>query len=105
MFGVVLCVWTPVSRQKSELFNTMWRNLVDEGDSTETGDANASTKPKVDEQFWLPSALCFLCRLPLFDLLGDYVREMWLYLNTLRDVRQAHSRYVEIMAPSGITSF
>jgi len=90
---VVLCVWTPVNRHKSELFNSIWRNLVDDHGSTESNEGNSNPKVKVDEQFWLPSALCFLCRLPLFDLLGDYVREMWLYLNTLKDVQQAHSRY------------
>jgi hypothetical protein len=45
-----------------------------------------------DETYWIPYALSFLSRYPLFNLLGDYLRGMWIHWNKATNL--FHAEYV-----------
>jgi len=54
-----------------------------------------------DEVYWIPYALSFLSRYPLYDLLGDYLRGMWIHWNKATNLFHAEevSRILSFPAP------
>jgi len=54
-----------------------------------------------DETYWIPYCLSFLSRYPLYDLLGDYLRGMWIHWNKATNLFHAEevSRILSFPAP------
>lgn len=54
-----------------------------------------------DEIYWVPYCLSFLSRYPLYDLLGDYLRGMWIHWNKATNLFHAEevSRILNFPAP------
>ena len=54
-----------------------------------------------DEIYWVPYCLSFLSRYPLYDLLADYVRGMWIHWNKATNLFHAEevSRILSFPAP------
>lgn len=53
------------------------------------------------ETYWIPYCLSFLSRYPLYDLLGDYLRGMWIHWNKATNLFHAEevSRILSFPAP------
>ena len=54
-----------------------------------------------EETYWIPYCLSFLSRYPLYDLLGDYLRGMWIHWNKATNLFHAEevSRILSFPAP------
>ena len=54
-----------------------------------------------DETYWIPYCLSFLSRYPLYNLLGDYLRGMWIHWNKATNLFHAEevSRILSFPAP------
>ena len=69
MYGIALRVWSRADDKRAETIRELRkRNEPDYYDTP-------------DESYWIPYALSFLSRYPLFNLLGDYLRGMWIHWN------------------------
>ncbi len=55
----------------------------------------------MEETYWVPYCLSFLSRYPLYDLLGDYLRGMWIHWNKATNLFHAEevSRILSFPAP------
>ena len=56
---------------------------------------------QADETYWIPYCLSFLSRYPLYNLLGDYLRGMWIHWNKATNLFHAEevSRILSFPAP------
>ena len=82
----------------------MW-SRADEKRADTIRDLRRKTEPDYyessDETYWIPYCLSFLSRYPLYDLLGDYLRGMWIHWNKATNLFHAEevSRILSFPAP------
>ncbi|TGZ79249.1 hypothetical protein EX30DRAFT_359568 [Ascodesmis nigricans] len=89
LYGIALRVWSRADDKRAETIRELRkRNEPDYYDSP-------------DETYWIPYALSFLSRYPLFNLLGDYLRGMWIHWNKATNLFHAEevSRILSFPAP------
>ena len=89
LYGVALKVWSK----------------ADENRAATIRDLRKKTEPdfydNADETYWIPYCLSFLSRYPLYDLLGDYLRGMWIHWNRATNLFHAEevARMLSFPAP------
>ncbi|CAZ85821.1 unnamed protein product [Tuber melanosporum] len=89
LYGIALRVWSRADEKRAETIRDLRkRNEPDYYDTP-------------DETYWIPYALSFLSRYPLFNLLGDYLRGMWIHWNKATNLFHAEevSRILSFPAP------
>ncbi|RPA93413.1 hypothetical protein L873DRAFT_58914 [Choiromyces venosus 120613-1] len=89
LYGIALRVWSRADEKRAETIRDLRkRNEPDYFDTP-------------DESYWIPYALSFLSRYPLFNLLGDYLRGMWIHWNKATNLFHAEevSRILSFPAP------
>lgn len=89
LYGICLRVWSRADEKRAETIRELRkRTEPDFYDSPE-------------EQYWIPYCLSFLSRYPLYNLLGDYLRGMWIHWNKATNLFHAEevSRILSFPAP------
>lgn len=89
MYGIALRVWSRADEKRAETIRELRRK-------TET-----DYRDVADETYWIPYCLSFLSRYPLYNLLGDYLRGMWIHWNKATNLFHAEevSRILSFPAP------
>ncbi|CAL3969406.1 unnamed protein product [Diplocarpon coronariae] len=89
LYGIALRVWSRADEKRAETIRDLRRR-------TEPDFYDAS-----DETYWIPYCLSFLSRYPLYNLLGDYLRGMWIHWNKATNLFHAEevSRILSFPAP------
>ena len=89
LYGIALRVWSRADEKRAETIRDLRRRT--EADYFDCG----------DETYWIPYCLSFLSRYPLYDLLGDYLRGMWIHWNKATNLFHAEevSRILSFPAP------
>ncbi|KAK2870582.1 hypothetical protein FQN49_003078 [Arthroderma sp. PD_2] len=89
LYGIALRVWSRADDKRAETIRDLRRK-------TET---NFYDNP--EETYWIPYCLSFLSRYPLYNLLGDYLRGMWIHWNKATNLFHAEevSRILSFPAP------
>ncbi|OJD20459.1 hypothetical protein ACJ73_08206 [Blastomyces percursus] len=89
LYGIALRVWSRADEKRAETIRELRRKT--EPDFYDTP----------DETYWIPYCLSFLSRYPLYDLLGDYLRGMWIHWNKATNLFHAEevSRILSFPAP------
>ena len=89
LYGIALRVWSRADEKRAETIRELRKKT--EGDFYDTP----------DETYWIPYCLSFLSRYPLYDLLGDYLRGMWIHWNKATNLFHAEevSRILSFPAP------
>ena len=89
LYGIALRVWSRADEKRAETIRELRRR-------TETDYYDAA-----DETYWIPYCLSFLSRYPLYNLLGDYLRGMWIHWNKATNLFHAEevSRILSFPAP------
>ncbi|KAH6676156.1 DENN domain-containing protein [Plectosphaerella plurivora] len=89
LYGICLRVWSRADDKRAETIR----------------DLRKRTEPdfydNADETYWIPYCLSFLSRYPLYNLLGDYLRGMWIHWNKATNLFHAEevSRILSFPAP------
>ncbi|KZF19437.1 hypothetical protein L228DRAFT_271243 [Xylona heveae TC161] len=89
LYGIALRVWSRADEKRAETIR----------------DLRKRTEPDFydnpDETYWIPYCLSFLSRYPLYNLLGDYLRGMWIHWNKATNLFHAEevSRILSFPAP------
>ncbi|KAH6656570.1 DENN domain-containing protein [Truncatella angustata] len=89
LYGICLRVWSRADEKRAETIR----------------DLRKRTEPDFydnpDETYWIPYCLSFLSRYPLYNLLGDYLRGMWIHWNKATNLFHAEevSRILSFPAP------
>jgi len=89
LYGISLRVWSRADEKRAETIR----------------DLRKRTEPdfydNADETYWIPYCLSFLSRYPLYNLLGDYLRGMWIHWNKATNLFHAEevSRILSFPAP------
>ena len=89
LYGIALRVWSRADDKRAETIR----------------DLRKRTEPDYydnpDETYWIPYCLSFLSRYPLYNLLGDYLRGMWIHWNKATNLFHAEevSRILSFPAP------
>ncbi|KAI8219554.1 C-myc promoter-binding protein [Colletotrichum sp. SAR 10_99] len=89
LYGICLRVWSRADEKRAETIR----------------DLRKRTEPDYydnpDETYWIPYCLSFLSRYPLYNLLGDYLRGMWIHWNKATNLFHAEevSRILSFPAP------
>ncbi|KAL1969169.1 hypothetical protein VTN77DRAFT_423 [Rasamsonia byssochlamydoides] len=89
LYGIALRVWSRADEKRAETIRELRKK----------------TEPdffdNADETYWIPYCLSFLSRYPLYDLLGDYLRGMWIHWNKATNLFHAEevSRILSFPAP------
>ncbi|KAH6613454.1 AEX-3 domain-containing protein [Chaetomium tenue] len=89
LYGICLRVWSRADEKRAETIRELRkRTEPDFYDNQE-------------EQYWIPYCLSFLSRYPLYNLLGDYLRGMWIHWNKATNLFHAEevSRILSFPAP------
>ncbi|KAF2496251.1 hypothetical protein BU16DRAFT_459680 [Lophium mytilinum] len=89
LYGIALRVWSRADEKRAETIRDLRkRTEPDFFDTTE-------------ETYWIPYCLSFLSRYPLYNLLGDYLRGMWIHWNKATNLFHAEevSRILSFPAP------
>ncbi|KZZ98598.1 DENN domain-containing protein [Moelleriella libera RCEF 2490] len=89
LYGICLRVWSRADEKRAETIRDLRkRTESDFFDNT-------------DETYWIPYCLSFLSRYPLYNLLGDYLRGMWIHWNKATNLFHAEevSRILSFPAP------
>lgn len=89
LYGIALRVWSRADEKRAETIRDLRkRTEPDFFESTE-------------ETYWIPYCLSFLSRYPLYNLLGDYLRGMWIHWNKATNLFHAEevSRILSFPAP------
>lgn len=89
LYGIALRVWSKADEKRGETIRDLRRRIEpDFYDCT-------------DETYWIPYCLSFLSRYPLYNLLGDYIRGMWIHWNKATNLFHAEevSRILSFPAP------
>ncbi|CAK7264521.1 hypothetical protein SEPCBS119000_001037 [Sporothrix epigloea] len=89
LYGICLRVWSRADEKRAETIRDLRkRNEPDFYDNP-------------DETYWIPYCLSFLSRYPLYNLLGDYLRGMWIHWNKATNLFHAEevSRILSFPAP------
>lgn len=89
MYGIALRVWSRADEKRAETIRELRKKT----------EADFYDNP--DETYWIPYCLSFLSRYPLYDLLGDYLRGMWIHWNKATNLFHAEevSRILSFPAP------
>lgn len=89
LYGVALRVWSRADEKRAETIRELRRKT----------ESDFYDNP--DETYWIPYCLSFLSRYPLYDLLGDYLRGMWIHWNKATNLFHAEevSRILSFPAP------
>lgn len=89
LYGIALRVWSRADEKRAETIRELRRKT--EPDYRELS----------DETYWIPYCLSFLSRYPLYNLLGDYLRGMWIHWNKATNLFHAEevSRILSFPAP------
>ena len=89
LYGIALRVWSRADEKRAETIRDLRkRTEPDYYDNSE-------------ETYWIPYCLSFLSRYPLYNLLGDYLRGMWIHWNKATNLFHAEevSRILSFPAP------
>ncbi|WQF81548.1 Putative cDENN domain, uDENN domain, tripartite DENN domain, DENN domain lobe protein [Colletotrichum destructivum] len=89
LYGICLRVWSRADEKRAETIRDLRKRT--EPDYYENP----------DETYWIPYCLSFLSRYPLYNLLGDYLRGMWIHWNKATNLFHAEevSRILSFPAP------
>lgn len=89
LYGIALRVWSRADDKRAETIRDLRKRT--ESDFYDSG----------DETYWIPYCLSFLSRYPLYNLLGDYLRGMWIHWNKATNLFHAEevSRILSFPAP------
>ncbi|SPN98516.1 probable DENN (AEX-3) domain protein [Cephalotrichum gorgonifer] len=89
LYGICLRVWSRADEKRAETIRDLRRRT----------EADFYDSP--DETYWIPYCLSFLSRYPLYNLLGDYLRGMWIHWNKATNLFHAEevSRILSFPAP------
>ena len=89
LYGIALRVWSKADERRAETIRDLRKRT--EPDFYETS----------EDPYWIPYCLSFLSRYPLYDLLGDYLRGMWIHWNKATNLFHAEevSRILSFPAP------
>ncbi|KAL8802971.1 MAG: hypothetical protein Q9182_003459 [Xanthomendoza sp. 2 TL-2023] len=89
LYGIALRVWSRADEKRAETIRDLRRRT--ESDFYDSA----------EETYWIPYCLSFLSRYPLYDLLGDYLRGMWIHWNKATNLFHAEevSRILSFPAP------
>ncbi|KAF2145508.1 uncharacterized protein K452DRAFT_342267 [Aplosporella prunicola CBS 121167] len=89
LYGIALRVWSRADEKRADTIR----------------DLRKRTEPEFydspEETYWIPYCLSFLSRYPLYNLLGDYLRGMWIHWNKATNLFHAEevSRILSFPAP------
>lgn len=89
LYGIALRVWSRADEKRADTIRELRRK----------------TEPdfydNAEETYWIPYCLSFLSRYPLYNLLGDYLRGMWIHWNKATNLFHAEevSRILSFPAP------
>ncbi|KAL6706772.1 hypothetical protein ACN47E_005108 [Coniothyrium glycines] len=89
LYGIALRVWSRADEKRAETIRDLRKRIEpDYFDNPE-------------ETYWIPYCLSFLSRYPLYNLLGDYLRGMWIHWNKATNLFHAEevSRILSFPAP------
>ncbi|KAM5441496.1 hypothetical protein MferCBS31731_003567 [Microsporum ferrugineum] len=89
LYGIALRVWSRADEKRAETIRELRKKTEN----------NFYDNP--DEIYWIPYCLSFLSRYPLYNLLGDYLRGMWIHWNKATNLFHAEevSRILSFPAP------
>ncbi|KAK5727318.1 hypothetical protein LTR15_003212 [Elasticomyces elasticus] len=89
LYGIALRVWSRADDKRAETIRDLRKRT--ESDYYDTP----------GETYWIPYCLSFLSRYPLYNLLGDYLRGMWIHWNKATNLFHAEevSRILSFPAP------
>lgn len=89
LYGIALRVWSKADGKRAETIRDLRRRT------------EADFYDSADETYWIPYCLSFLSRYPLYNLLGDYLRGMWIHWNKATNLFHAEevSRILSFPAP------
>ncbi|CAD0084924.1 unnamed protein product [Aureobasidium vineae] len=89
LYGITLRVWSRADEKRAETIRELRKR-------TETDYYDSP-----GETYWIPYCLSFLSRYPLYNLLGDYLRGMWIHWNKATNLFHAEevSRILSFPAP------
>ncbi|KAG5991921.1 hypothetical protein E4U43_003904, partial [Claviceps pusilla] len=89
LYGICLRVWSRADDKRAETIRDLRKRTESE------------FYDNPDETYWIPYCLSFLSRYPLYDLLGDYLRGMWIHWNKATNLFHAEevSRILSFPAP------
>ncbi|CZT04196.1 hypothetical protein WAI453_009621 [Rhynchosporium graminicola] len=89
LYGIALRVWSRADEKRAETIRDLRRKT----------ESDFYDSP--DETYWIPYCLSFLSRYPLYNLLGDYLRGMWIHWNKATNLFHAEevSRILSFPAP------
>ncbi|ORY15547.1 AEX-3 domain-domain-containing protein [Clohesyomyces aquaticus] len=89
LYGIALRVWSRADEKRAETIRDLRKRI--EPDFFDNA----------DETYWIPYCLSFLSRYPLYNLLGDYLRGMWIHWNKATNLFHAEevSRILSFPAP------
>ncbi|KAF2084449.1 DENN domain-containing protein [Saccharata proteae CBS 121410] len=89
LYGIALRVWSRADEKRADTIRDLRRRT----------ESDYYDSP--DETYWIPYCLSFLSRYPLYNLLGDYLRGMWIHWNKATNLFHAEevSRILSFPAP------
>ncbi|KAI1816626.1 AEX-3 domain protein [Poronia punctata] len=89
LYGICLRVWSRADEKRAETIRDLRRRT----------EPDFYDNP--DETYWIPYCLSFLSRYPIYNLLGDYLRGMWIHWNKATNLFHAEevSRILSFPAP------
>lgn len=89
LYGIALRVWSRADEKRAETIRDLRKRI----------EPDFYDSP--DETYWIPYCLSFLSRYPLYNLLGDYLRGMWIHWNKATNLFHAEevSRILSFPAP------
>lgn len=89
LYGICLRVWSRADDKRAETIRDLRRRT----------EPDFYDNP--DETYWIPYCLSFLSRYPIYNLLGDYLRGMWIHWNKATNLFHAEevSRILSFPAP------
>ena len=89
MYGIALRVWSRADEKRAETIRDLRKRTEND------------YRDVADETYWIPYCLSFLSRYPLYNLLGDYLRGMWIHWNKATNLFHAEevSRILSFPAP------
>ena len=89
LYGIALRVWSRADEKRAETIRELRKRT----------EPDFFDNPS--ETYWIPYCLSFLSRYPLYNLLGDYLRGMWIHWNKATNLFHAEevSRILSFPAP------
>ncbi|EER24559.1 hypothetical protein D8B26_005109 [Coccidioides posadasii str. Silveira] len=89
LYGIALRVWSRADEKRAETIRELRKKT----------EPDFYDNP--EETYWIPYCLSFLSRYPLYNLLGDYLRGMWIHWNKATNLFHAEevSRILSFPAP------